>query len=70
MATELTYKQATDRMPPERGPMRYQDLAGAIIQAGLLQTDATTPAASLSGTIAVDIKRKGQESAFADAAPE
>lgn len=64
MATEMTYKQAAVQVLHERGPMHYQDLANAIIQAGLVQTDATTPAASLNATIAVDIKRKGQGSAF------
>ncbi len=48
----------------ERGPMHYQDLATSIVEAGLVQTDAASPGASLNATIAVDIKRKGKNSDF------
>jgi restriction system protein len=60
----LTFKQASMQVLRERGPMHYQDLADAIMAIGLVQTDGATPAASLNATIAVDIKRKRQESAF------
>ena len=49
--------------------MHYQDIANAITAAGLVQTDASTPAASLNATIAVDIKRKGKESVFVRVKP-
>ena len=44
--------------------MHYQDLADAIMTAGSVQSSGTTPAATLNATIAVDIKRKGKDSAF------
>lgn len=49
--------------------MHYQDLADAITAAGLVQTNASTPAASLNATIAVDIKRKGKDSEFVRVRP-
>lgn len=64
MATEMTYKQAALQVLQERGPMHYQDLADAIMKAGLVRTEASTPAASLNATIAVDIKRRGKDSVF------
>jgi restriction system protein len=62
--THLTFKQAARQVLAERGPMHYLDLTDAIMAAGLVQTDGATPAASLNATIAVDIKHKGQASAF------
>lgn len=59
-----TFREAARRVLAERGPMHYQDLAAAIMAAGLVQTDSATPAASLNATIAVDIKRKGLGSVF------
>jgi len=64
MVSEMTYKQAALHMLQERGPMHYQDLADAIMKASLVKTEGSTPAASLNATIAVDIKRKGKDSAF------
>ena len=60
----LTYREAALQLLKERGPLHYQDLADAIMAVGLVETDAATPAASLNATIAVDIKRKGKDSAF------
>lgn len=60
----MTFIEAAARVLKERGPMHYKDLASAIIEAGLVQTEAATPAASLNATIAIDIKRKGKGSAF------
>lgn len=60
----MTYREAALKLLKEQGPMHYQDLADAITSAGLVQTNAATPAASLNATIAVDIKRKGKHSAF------
>lgn len=37
--------------------MYYQDLADAIMKAGLVQTGASRPAASLNATIAVEIRQ-------------
>ena len=64
MTEGLTYKQAAVQVLEERGPMHYQELADTIMKAGLMKTEASTPAASLNATIAVDIKRKGKDSAF------
>lgn len=60
----MTYRQAAIRILKERGPMHYEKLADAIMAAGLVQSRSLTPAATLNATIAVDIKRKGQDSAF------
>ena len=60
----MTYREAAVQFLKERGPMHYQELAAAIIAAGLVQTSAATPAATLNAIIAVDIKRKGKDSAF------
>ena len=60
----MTYREAAMRLLRERGPMHYRTLAQSIVAGQLVQTDATNPAASLNATIAVDIKRKGRESAF------
>ena len=47
-----------------RGPLHYRELADTIVKSGLVNTDGATPEASLNATIAVDIKRKGDNSAF------
>jgi len=65
----MTYREAALQLLKERGPMHYQDLADAITAAGLVQTNASTPAASLNATIAVDIKRKGKDSEFVRVRP-
>lgn len=44
--------------------MHYQDLAAAALEAGLVQTEASNPSASLNATVAVDIKRRGKDSPF------
>ena len=65
----MTYREAALKVLSEQGPMHYRDLADAIIAAGLVQTSAATPAASLNATIAVDIKRNGKASAFVRVRP-
>jgi restriction system protein len=60
----LTYREAARRILVDRGPLHYRDLADAIIEAGLVQTEGATPEASLNATIAVDIKRHGDKSTF------
>jgi restriction system protein len=60
----MTYREAAMQVLKERGPMHYQELADAILAAGLVQTDGATPAATLNASLAVDIKRKGAKSAF------
>ena len=60
----VTYREAAVHFLKERGPMHYQELADAIIAAGSVQTSGSTPAATLNAIIAVDIKRKGKDSAF------
>ena len=65
----MTYREAAIQLLKKRGPMHYRDLADAITATGLVQTDASTPAASLNATIAVDIKRKGKESVFVRVKP-
>jgi len=64
MSNVLSFKQAAFHVLKERGPLHYQELAEAIMTAGLVQTDGATPAASLNATLAVDIKRRGKDSAF------
>ena len=44
--------------------MHYRALAESIVAGRLVRTEATNPAASLNATIAVDINRKGRDSAF------
>ena len=36
MGAEMTYKQAALHVLQERGPMHYQELADAIMKAGLV----------------------------------
>ncbi len=59
-----TFREAARLILTERGPLHYQQLADAIMDAGLVETDGATPAASLNAMIAVDIKRRGKESIF------
>ncbi|MBM4360512.1 MAG: restriction endonuclease [Deltaproteobacteria bacterium] len=59
-----TFREAARLILTERGPLHYQQLADAIMAAGLVETDGATPAASLNAMIAVDIKRRGKESFF------
>ena len=44
--------------------MHYEELADVIVAAGSVRSRGLTPAATLNATIAVDIKRKGQDSVF------
>lgn len=62
--TSMTFKDAATQVLKARGPMHYQALADAIITEGLVQTESVAPAATLNATITVDLKRKGQTSAF------
>jgi restriction system protein len=60
----MTYRDAAVKLLQERGPMHYQDLANAIVEAGLVRTEASTPEASVNATISVDIKRNSSKSVF------
>jgi restriction system protein len=64
MSGVLSFKQAAVQVLRERGPLHYRELADAIMSACLVQTNGATPAASLNATLAVDIKRRGKDSAF------
>jgi restriction system protein len=67
--TTLTLKQAAEQLLRDRGPMHYRDLMAEILEAGLVESSATTPAASLNAVLAVDIKSNGDGSAFFRIAP-
>ena len=60
----MTYREAAIAILQERGPLHYQDLTKAILESGLVDTAGATPAASLSATITVDMRREGRKSAF------
>lgn len=64
LGPRLTFKEAAIRVLEERGPMHYRDLAGTILDAGWVQTDAVNPSNSLNAMIAVDIRRNGLRSPF------
>ena len=67
--TKMTYREAAIMVLKDRGPLHYQVLTDAIVHAGLGRIAGATPAVSLNATIAVDIKRKGSESAFVRVRP-
>ena len=69
MARKTGYRDAAVRILKQRGPMHYRELAEAILSAGLVETTAATPEASLNAMIAVDIKLKGKQSAFVRVKP-
>jgi restriction system protein len=69
MSGTMTFKEAAIRVLRERGPMHYEDLAAAILAAGLVHTAGATPAATLSTALAVDLKRRGEESDFVRLGP-
>lgn len=60
----MTYREAATQTLKKRGPMHYQELAATIVADGTVQTSGATPAATLNAIIAVDIKRKGNDSVF------
>ena len=60
----MTYREAATRTLKKRGPMHYRDLTAAIMADGSVKTSGATPAATLNAIIAVDIRRKGRDSAF------
>ena len=61
---KMTYREAAMEVLKDRGPLPYRELADAIVQSGIVNTEGTTPERSLNSAIAVDIKRKGDSSAF------
>ena len=60
----MTYREAATRTLKKRGPMHYRDLTAAIMADGSVKTSGATPAATLNAIVAVDIRRKGRDSAF------
>ena len=64
VSPKMTYREAAMVVLRDRGPLHYQDLADVILEAGLVDSDGATPAASLNAILAVDIKRKGMDSVF------
>ena len=60
----MTYREAAITILKDRGPLHYQDITEAILQSGLVHTTGATPAASVSATITVDIRRQGKRSVF------
>ena len=64
MAGKMTLREAAIRVLTERGPLHYQELTQAVLDAGLAESSSATPDASLNAMIAVDIKRKGKQSPF------
>ena len=60
-ARPLSFLDAAEKILRESGsnePMSYLDIANKAIEAGLIQTDGLTPAASLSAQVGVDIRRR------------
>jgi len=64
VAGKLTIREAAIRVLKERGPLHYQELTDAVLAEGLAKSTSATPAASLNAVLAVDIKRRGKQSAF------
>jgi restriction system protein len=61
---DLTFTHAAEQLLRERGPMHYRGLTTAILEAGLAQTSASDPPASLNAALSVEIKTNGQGSVF------
>ncbi len=64
MAGKMTLREAAIRVLTERGPLHYREFTKAVLDAGLAGSSSTTPDASLSALIAVDIERRGKKSPF------
>ena len=64
MTGKMTLREAAIRVLNERGPLHYQELTQAVLDAGLTESSSATPDASLNAMITVDIKRKGKQSLF------
>ena len=60
----MTLKEAAAQVLETSGPLHYRELSDAIQAAGLAHSTSADPAASLNARIAMDIKRKGKQSAF------
>lgn len=52
-----------------RKPLHYRELTRLAIENGLLETDGSTPEASMNAQLAVDIKAKGEKSDFVRTEP-
>ncbi len=62
---ELTWKQAIEKVLTDRGePMRYDDIAEAIMEAGLRETTGATPTATVAAQLSMEIDHQRERSLF------
>ncbi|PID38746.1 MAG: restriction endonuclease [Proteobacteria bacterium] len=66
----MSLKEGAQHLLQEAGePLHYQELTKRLLDKGLVESQSKTPAASLNAVLAVDIKRKGKDSAFVRVSP-